>query len=276
MPEQQENITTEDTNDDFQWFFEDDDDDDTGETETPNTGETGEPDTAPNTEDATEPDVGDDENTEENKEDTNTQEDVDDAPEESETVEDEDADNDENNEDDEDDEEESSEINKDKIIAKLRSENARRRQQLKQARQQAVDAVEETLVTTLKPLLDYTGVDQLDIDEIPNQLEQLAKENREVKQQLALTRAATRTGADLEALTDSRAFNEKISSLNPNSEHYQRDVLYAVQESMESNPRFKAAAKIPRSGGDDFSGGTPQTLGNSVEDFIQRRRKRTR
>ncbi|MET0492911.1 MAG: hypothetical protein ABW000_07235 [Actinoplanes sp.] len=71
--------------------------------------------------------------------------------------------------------------------------------------------------------------------------------------QLSAFRAASRNGADPDALLDSLAFVEKLKTLDPAAEDFTTKLSAAIKKAVEDNPKLKAVQAAGRSAG-EFTG----------------------
>jgi hypothetical protein len=178
-----------------------------------------------------------------------------------------------------------------KVIAKLRAENAKVRTDAKAAGEKA-KASDEKFAGAVQAFMTAMGMTpeaepELTPEQRTSQLtEQLTaataehdKTNRALRDarvELAVYRAAGRLGAEPDALLDSRSFLGEIADLDPDGDDFGTELAIAVREAVVNNPKLRAAqaAAQPPSGG-EFSGGPagrtdPESL--SVDDFRAQRR----
>ncbi len=99
--------------------------------------------------------------------------------------------------------------------------------------------------------------------------------------ELAVHRASTKSGADPDALLDSRSFVKAVRDLNPDDKDFSTQVTDAIQVAVENNPKFKAASQAgpPARSGGEFTGGpggrNNDAESKSVDDFRASRKKRS-
>jgi len=139
-----------------------------------------------------------------------------------------------------------------------------------------------------KAILKAAGLETEETDpaKIAAELETERSGSRQARVELAVYRAASATGADPDALLDSRGFLDKVKDLDPSD---QAGIRLAISEAIETNPRLKAQAApppppaappAPAAGvsGADFTGGTgaaaqqltrEQLAGMSNEDILK-------
>jgi hypothetical protein len=129
-------------------------------------------------------------------------------------------------------------------ILRLRRENAANRQKLKTA------GTEQS--AQLQKVLKALGL-ETDGDNAEQLSEKLTAAQADAKQravELAVYKAATKAGADPDALLDSRAFLTTVSALDHTGDSFDKDVLREVREAAKT-PKYRSAPV--RSGG-DFGG----------------------
>lgn len=126
----------------------------------------------------------------------------------------------------------------------------------------AKEAAERT-----KAILKAAGIEPEEADpaKIAAELESERSASRQSRVELAVYRAAGATGADPDALLDSRAFLDKVKDLDPSD---QAGIRLAITEAVEANPRLAkdkpqepnpappAPAQAAGVSGADFAGGT--------------------
>ncbi|MFI6485163.1 hypothetical protein ACIBH1_45145 [Nonomuraea sp. NPDC050663] len=108
------------------------------------------------------------------------------------------------------------------------------------------------------------------------QARQSAERHRMALVELAVHRISTRTGADPDALLDSRSFLSNIHGLDPDAAGFNDTLTAAITQAVNDNPKF-AAAQAPaaqRSGGEfgGGPGGRSESDEPSVDDFRAKRR----
>ena len=167
-----------------------------------------------------------------------------------------------------------------KTIKALRKENAQRRQQNRELREQSVSAVEAAIADFTTEVATGLGVetgDGLDtsalVTSVSEQMAALAEERNQAQRELAVFRASVTAGADISKLNDSRAFAKRLKALDPADDDFKANVAKLVAKAVDKNPDFKAAPQVDRSGG-DFTGGTASTPDDSIEALAAKRRKR--
>lgn len=88
----------------------------------------------------------------------------------------------------------------------------------------------------------------------------------------ALYKLAGKAGADVDALTDSRAFMKKLAELDPSAGDFEKSVTGAIRDAIKANPKLATAAQggqgPARQGADHNGGGAnrqrPAGLGAAI------------
>lgn len=101
-----------------------------------------------------------------------------------------------------------------------------------------------------------------DPEELTKQLTEAQKreqereaENRTLRLEREAEKVARKHSGDIDTLMDSRSFADKLSKLDPSAEGFASDLDELVKETVESNPKYKAASPAPASSSGDFSSG---------------------
>lgn len=165
---------------------------------------------------------------------------------------------------------------KDLIIRKLRKENAAARVRNREIQDSAVAAAEETIGSMLGTIATRIGYDgDLDPDGIADHYDQARADAASARSELAVVKAATALGADVDRLLDSNSFTQRINSLDPMEKAYPDAVSAEVRRFMDSHPEAKRNSQAPRSSG-DLSNAKPTmpTEEMTVEQLAKRRRER--
>lgn len=92
-------------------------------------------------------------------------------------------------------------------------------------------------------------------DQLTKALTDRETEAREARAELAVYKAASKHGADADALLDSRGFLAKLKDIDPTDA---KAITKAIEDAVKENPKLKAVLAAGQSGG-DFSGGTGGT-----------------
>jgi hypothetical protein len=168
-----------------------------------------------------------------------------------------------------------------KMIHDLRSEAA--------ANRTKVTSVEQAQQETMDKLAKALG---LKGDDDPAKAAQTAAEERDAAKAVArnlavenaVMRAASRSGANADALTDSRAFMRALDGIDPAADDFATQLDAAIAKAVEANPSLKAqgvpVAAPARSGGpvgggaaipgqltrEDIKGMTPDEILKAKED----------
>jgi hypothetical protein len=100
---------------------------------------------------------------------------------------------------------------------------------------------------------------QLTPEQIAQKAQQSDQAAREATVKLGVFQAASKHGADPDALLDSASFVRAISKLDPAADTFAANVESAIKKAVEASPRLKAqtqAPVVPAKGGVDMNGGT--------------------
>lgn len=152
------------------------------------------------------------------------------------------------------------------LIKDTRAEAAASRTNAKAtAAEEATTAVTEKIGRALGLIKD--GDTAPDAEALTAQVAEQQAEARAAKVELAVFKAATPTGADPQALLDSRSFLDSIKDIDPTDT---AAITAAITKATTDNPRLKATQAAARSGA-NFSGGTgegrsktPKSLADAV------------
>lgn len=171
--------------------------------------------------------------------------------------------------------------NVDKQVKALRKENAKRRRQLQELRDQSTGIIEQRVGEVIDDIATAAGLgDGADYSEqtlseaLGKRFAEAERRATEAERRLAVTVAANNSGADVDALLDSVSFTNKLDALNPTDEGFTDEVNKLVAGFKQARPTT-ATPKKTRGGADFLSGsGAKRTASNTVEDLAQRRRNR--
>ncbi|MGJ4148878.1 hypothetical protein ACN4DY_07625 [Corynebacterium macclintockiae] len=172
--------------------------------------------------------------------------------------------------------------NVDKQVKALRKENAKRRRQLQELRDQSTGIIEQRVGEVIDDIATAAGLgDGADYSEqtlseaLGKRFAEAERRATEAERRLAVTVAANNAGADVDALLDSVSFTNKLDALNPTDEGFTDEVNKLVAGFHQARPTTGATPKKTRGGADFLSGsGAKRTTSNTVEDLAQRRRNR--
>ena len=145
------------------------------------------------------------------------------------------------------------------VIVGLRQENGAARTNAKaQAAEEARAEVAKTIGKALGLVKDEDA--KVDPAELQRQIEKEQAANRDQKAELLIWQHAAELKVDPQAVTDSRAFAQAISALDPSAADFAAKVKAAAQEAADKNPRLKADEqgsnpKAPNKAGTEFAGG---------------------
>lgn len=167
-------------------------------------------------------------------------------------------------------------------VKALRKENAKRRRQLQELRDQSTGIIEQRVGEVIDDIATATGLgDGADYSEqtlseaLGKRFAEAERRATEAERRLAVTVAANNAGADVDALLDSVSFTNKLDALNPTDEGFTDEVNKLVAGFHQARPTTTATPKKTRGGADFLSGsGAKRTASNTVEDLAQRRRNR--
>lgn len=189
----------------------------------------------------------------------------------------------------------------DRKLKRLRRENAKYRTRLRdlernqdtavktaaqQAEEKAAEQIAENLLKALGIDLDEDSeaspeeiieLLQQELDETSTERQQYSEKARRNSVDLAVFRAGTKLGANVDELDDSRAFRNAIDALDPDEDDFQDQVHEVIEDFMSKNRRFQKRPAAPkRSGGDMSAGNADPSSGdpNSIEALREQRRKR--
>ena len=127
-----------------------------------------------------------------------------------------------------------------KLIADLRKADGDER-----IAKKTLDAIQKALNPDAKG-------DKPDPDALARTVTEREAEAKQAKTELAVYKLSGKSGADADALLDSRAFLAKIADLDPTDS---KAITKAIEDAVKDNPKLKQARAAGTSGA-DFSGGT--------------------
>jgi hypothetical protein len=156
-------------------------------------------------------------------------------------------------------------------IERLRAENGKDRTTAKtKAAEDARNELTQTLGKALGLIKDEG--EKPDPAKLTQQITETAAAAKQAQTELAVYKAAGKSGADADALLDSRAFLAKIADLDPSKT---ADIEKAIKEAVTSNPKLKTV-QVAGASGADFSGGSGESAKQptSLEDAIARKMAR--
>lgn len=137
-----------------------------------------------------------------------------------------------------------------KVIRQTRDEAAANRT----AKTAAEKAQQQTLDNIAKALgLKEDG--KLTADQLAEKLNASDGKAKSALTENAVLRAATKAGADAEALLDSRSFLAKLTDLDPTAGDFADKVEHAVKAACKDNPKLKTVRAAGASGA-EFTGGS--------------------
>ncbi|MDP9799352.1 hypothetical protein J2S43_007864 [Catenuloplanes nepalensis] len=145
-------------------------------------------------------------------------------------------------------------------LGKAREDAAREkdaRQKAEKAQQEKLDAVLMALGLKPDPKTDPAATAAAVAKELADAQTRL----REALVENALFKVASKAGADVNALQDSRSFMRQLADLDPAATDFEKAVAEAVKAAIKANPKLAAAAPAAgqgpaRQGADHSGGGT--------------------
>lgn len=150
-------------------------------------------------------------------------------------------------------------------IERLRAENGKDRTTAKtKAAEDARNELTQSIGKALGLIKD--GDDKPDPAKLTQTITDQATENKSLKVELAVYKAATTQGAKADALLDSRSFLAKLTGIDPTDA---KAINKAIEDAVKENPSFKTVQAAGKSGA-DFTGGTgegaktPTTLEDAI------------
>lgn len=149
-----------------------------------------------------------------------------------------------------------------KVIRDLREESATRRTKLtdqEATHKASLDAIAKALGLT--PEDDPAKAAQTAADE----RDAARLENKKTQVENAVLRAASKNGANPEALTDSRAFMRALEAIDPAADDFAAQVDQAIKTAVEANPNLRAGAPTPARSGGTVGGGAPAHLSDDPQ-----------
>lgn len=173
----------------------------------------------------------------------------------------------------------------DNEVKALRKENAKRRVQLQNLREQVTERAENLATVRLGDLYkSITGKQFGDgntpvtfgniATELANYVINVETSARDAKLQLALEKVAAELGANTERLADSVSFTNEVSNIDLDNPDYLTQIKRAMQNAIQVNPAFKEPVNAPRSGVDMTITTNDMPLGDGIHDLAKRRRER--
>lgn len=141
-----------------------------------------------------------------------------------------------------------------KMVRDLRNENGKSRTN---AKEQAATEAKQNLAQDIGKALGLVKEDEpADPDKLAQQLSSEQQRAKDSAVELAVYKNASKHGADPDALTDSRAFLNKVAELDPNDERFGEKVGDAIKKATENNPKLRAQGQAPPRSSGQHAGGT--------------------
>jgi hypothetical protein len=124
----------------------------------------------------------------------------------------------------------------------------------------------------LAKALGLTEDEKPDPERLAKDLASRDSDLRDARVELAVIKAAGKAGADPDALTDSRAFMDRIRKLDPADDDFTGKVRDLIKAAVDDNPRLRVAQVAAQGGADHTPGGTGGTgatggTGDSMADI---------
>lgn len=144
-----------------------------------------------------------------------------------------------------------------KLVRDARAEAANNRVKAKDGVQQAAQAARDEVVQSIGKALGLIKdeTDNPDPAELTKQIESEREAANSARVELATYRAASKHGADPDALLDSRAFTSAVNKLDPTAEDFASQVDEAIKTAVENNSKLRVAQAAAGRAGGDFSAG---------------------
>lgn len=138
-----------------------------------------------------------------------------------------------------------------KMVRDLRKENGDSRANAKRsAAEEARNELTQSIGKALGLIKD--GNEKPDAAKLTQTVTEQATENKSLKTELAVYKAASKAGADADALLDSRGFLAKLTDLDPTDS---KAITKVIEDAVKDNPKLKAARAAGQSGA-EFTGGS--------------------
>lgn len=136
-------------------------------------------------------------------------------------------------------------------IERLRAENGKERTN---AKTKAAEDARNELVKELGKALGFVkdGDAKPDPEALTKQISTLSTEATQAKTELAVYKAASKAGADADALLDSRGFLAKLTDIDPTDT---KAITKAIEDAVKDNPKLRLVQAAGQSGA-DFTGGS--------------------
>lgn len=149
------------------------------------------------------------------------------------------------------------------VITDLRAENARDRTSARDnAAQQARDEVTQSIGKALGLVDD--GDNTPDAEQLTQQLTEQTQAAKQAQLELSVYRAASKHGADADALLDSRSFLEKVTELDPSKT---AEIETAIQDAVKTNPRLQTGQVPPKRSSNPINGSQHEQLPQNPQEL---------
>lgn len=154
-----------------------------------------------------------------------------------------------------------------KVIRDTRAEAASNRTNAKtQAAEQARQDLAQQIGKALGLVKDDTPADPA---QLASQIGDLTSDNKSLKTELAVFKAAAKVGADAGKLTDSRSFLATLDKLDPTADGFDAKLRDAIKAAVDDNPQYRIGQAPAASGGTEPSGrpgasGKPANLTDAI------------
>ncbi|MFF0860906.1 hypothetical protein ACFYUV_04035 [Nonomuraea sp. NPDC003560] len=149
-----------------------------------------------------------------------------------------------------------------KLIRDTRAEAASNRTN---AKTQAAEEARQDLAKQIGKALGLVKDDApADPEQLASQIGNLTSENKSLKVELAVHRAAAKVGANPMALTDSRSFLAQLDKLDPSADGFDAKLRDAIKKAVEDNPQYRVDGQAPAQRGGTEPSGRPGTTGKAA------------
>lgn len=154
-----------------------------------------------------------------------------------------------------------------KLIRDTRAEAAHNRTTAKtQAAEQARQDLAQQIGKALGLVKDDTPADPA---QLTSQIGDLTSQNKSLKAEIAVFKAAPKLGADAVKLTDSRSFLSALDKLDPAADGFDNKLSEAIKAAIQDNPQYRLGQAPAASGGTEPSGrpgasGKPANLTDAI------------
>lgn len=143
-----------------------------------------------------------------------------------------------------------------KLVGDLRKEAAGNRTKGKEAAQKATQQAQADIAQQIGKALGITSDDgdkqTASVDELTAQVAEAQQAKRQSQIDLAIFKSASEHSVNAGALLDSRAFQESVKDLEPDSDGFEDNLGAAIKAAVEKNPHL---GQVPSKSGGEIGGG---------------------